>query len=441
VVATFDPVKDMPIPEEYRRHQRVFSDKEAQRFPPEREEDFPIKLRPDAPQKINCKIYPLTPKEDESLKVYIEENLAKGYIYEGSSPYASSFFFRKKTDGGLHPIIDYRPLNAWTVKDTYPLPLISDILTNLSGKKVFSKFNIRWGYHNIRIKEEDQLKAAFKMPRGLFIPRVMTFGLTNALATFARTMSCILRPLMDTHPKELFVYMDDVLIAMEEDLPRHRKIVHTFLEICEEESYFLKASKCVFEQNKISYLGIVIDGSQIKIDPRKVEGIKDWPREVKTLKEARSILGTLSYQCPFIPSFTHHAKPITDTIKTTDGPFRWTKEAGEVLEKLIALICEDPVLCQPNMDKPFELEVDASAFAIGAILTQRDVQSKPQAVGYFSKAFTAAERNYNIHDRELLAVLWGLEHWRHLLMGSPHEIKVFTDHKNLEYYRHPQRIN
>jgi len=132
VVATFDPVKDTPIPEEYQQHQKVFSDEEAQCFPPEREEDFPIELRPDAPQNINCKIYPLTPKEDESLKLYIEENLAKGYIYEGSSPYASSFFFRKKTDGGLRPIIDYRPLNAWTVKDTYPLPLISDILTNLS---------------------------------------------------------------------------------------------------------------------------------------------------------------------------------------------------------------------------------------------------------------------------------------------------------------------
>ncbi len=197
-------------------------------------------------------------------------------------------------------------------------------------------------------------------------------------------------------------------------------------------------SECVFEQSKISYLGIVIDGSQIKINLRKVEGIKEWPREVKTLKGARSVLGTLSYQHPFIPFFAHHAKPITDTIKTTDGPFRWTKEAGEVLEKLITLICEDPVLCQPNMDKPFELEVDASAFAIGAILTQRDTRSKPQAVGYFSKAFTTAERNYDIHDRELLAVLWGLEHWRHLLMGSPHEIKVFTDHKNLEYYRHPQ---
>jgi len=389
--ATFDPVKETPIPEEYQRHWKVFSNEEAQRFPPEREEDFPIKLRLDTPQKINCKIYPLTPKEDESLKVYIKENLAKGYIYEGSSPYTSSFFFRKKTNGGLRPIIDYRPLNAWTIKDTYPLPLISDILTNLGGKKVFSKFDIRWGYHNIRIKEEDKLKVAFKTPRGLFIPRVMTFGLTNAPATFARTMSHILCSLMDAHPKELFVYMDDVLIATEEDLPRHRKIVHAFLKICENESYFLKVSKCVFEQNKITYLGIVIDGSQIKIDPRKVEGIKEWPREIKTLKGARSVLGTLSYQHPFIPFFAHYAKPITDTIKTTDGPFRWTKEAGEALEKLITLICEDPVLCQPNMDKPFELEVDASTFAIGAILTQRDMRNKPQAVGYFSKAFTTTE--------------------------------------------------
>src|SRR6202012_5284341 len=439
--STFDPVKETSLPEEYQRHWKVFSDEEAQRFPPQREEDFVIALKPDAPEQINCKIYPLTSGEDDALKAYIEENLAKGYIYEGSSPYASSFFFRKKTDGGLRPIIDYRPLNTHTIKDTYPLPLISDILTSLYGKTIFSKVDIRWGYHNIRIKEEDQWKAAFKTPRGLFIPRVMTFGLTNAPAAFARTMSRILWPLMDQCPKELFVYMDDVLIATEEDLNRHRKIVHDFLDICEKESYYLKASKCVFEQRKIDYLGIVINGSQIKIDPKKVDGIKDWPRQVRNLKEARSVLGTLSYQRPFIPSFAHHAKPITDTIKTKDGTFQWTKEAGEALEKLIALICEEPVLCQPDMNKPFELEVDASAFTTGAILTQRDERNKPQAVGYFSKAFSEAERNYDIHDRELLAVLRGLEHWRHLLMGYRHEIMVFTDHKNLEYYRHPQRIN
>jgi len=126
---------------------------------------------------------------------------------------------------------------------------------------------------------------------------------------------------MDKYSKELFVYMDNVLIATEEDLPRHRKIIHTFLGICKKESYFLKASKCIFKQSKISYLGIVIDGSQIKINLKKVKGIKDWPREIKTHKGARSVLGTLSYQHPFILFLTHHARPITDTIKTTKDPF------------------------------------------------------------------------------------------------------------------------
>ena len=218
VTTTFYPVKETTLPEEYQCHSKVFSDEEAKCFPPERDEDHAITLLPNTPQVINCKIYPLTPQEDKALKAYLEENIAKGYIYEGSSPYASSFFFRKKTDGGLCPILDYRPLNSWTVKDTYPLPLMSEILTNLSGKTLYSKFDLRWGYHNVCIKEEDQWKAAFKTPRGLFIPRVMTFGLTNAPATFARTMNRILRKLMDKYLKELFVYMDDVLIATEEDL-------------------------------------------------------------------------------------------------------------------------------------------------------------------------------------------------------------------------------
>jgi hypothetical protein len=383
----------------------------------------------------------LSLKEDDALKAYLEENLKKEYIYEGPLAFSSSLFFREKTDGGWCPIIDYRTLNSWTIPDVYPPTLIANILTKLSGKTLFSKFDIQWGYHNIRIREEDQWKAAFKTPRGLFIPRVMMFGLNNAPATFSQTMSRLLRPLIDKYPGELFVYMDDVLIATGEDIERHRQIVHEFLDICEKESYFLKVSKSEFEQHRIHYLGIIINGTQFRIDPKKVDGIKNWPKVVRTIKEARSIMGMLSYQRPFIPQFAHLAKPINNTLKTTEGPFKWTKDTEEALDHLISLICSEPALCQPDMDKPFELEVDASAFATGAILTQRDDRNKPQAVGYFSKAFSEAERNYNIHDRELLAVLRGLEHWRHLLIGSPHDITVFTDHKNLEYYRHPHRIN
>jgi len=168
---------------------------------------------------LNCKVYPLTSGEAEATKEFLKEHLEKGYIIESNSPYASSFFFRKKKDGKLCPIMDYRPLNSWTVQDTYPLPLISTILEQLQGKKIFTKFDIRWGYNNIRIREEDQWAAAFKTPFGLFQPCVMFFGLTNSPATFSCAMNCMFRRLTNKYPTKLFVYMDDILIATGGDLP------------------------------------------------------------------------------------------------------------------------------------------------------------------------------------------------------------------------------
>jgi hypothetical protein len=428
------------IPPEYQSHATVFSEKAAQRFPPAREDDHAINLRPDAPATINCKVYPLTPAEEEVTKEFIKEHLEKGYIVESNSPYASSFFFVKKKDGKLRPTQDYKPLNSWTIRDTYPLPLINTILEQLQGKKIFTKFDIRWGYNNIRIKKEDQWKAAFKTPFGLFQPRVMFFGLTNSPATFSRTMNRMFRHLKDKYPKELFIYMDDILIATHDDLSRHRQIVHEVLDLLEVESYFLKPSKCAFEQPRIEYLGIIVDGDQIKIDPVKADGLRDWPRDLKTLKEVRSTLGVLGYQRPFIPNFANIARPITSLLKKTT-PFQWTPECHHALDTLISHILSDPALSQPDMSKPFQLEVDASAFATGAILSQKDSRGKSRAIGFHSKTFTEAERNYDIHDRELLAVVRGLENWRHLLAGSPHPITVLTDHKNLQYYRNPQRIN
>src|SRR6202167_1221843 len=336
--------------------------------------------------------------------------------------------------------MDYRSLNSYTVPDTYPLPLISVILEQLQGKKLFTKFDIRWGYNNIRIREEDQWKAAFKTPFGLFQPRVMFFGLTNSPATFSRAMNRMFRHLIDKYPQELFVYMDDILIATGDDLSRHRQIVHDVLDLLEEESYFLKPSKCEFEKTEIEYLGIIVNGDHIKISPVKADGLKDWPRELKTLKEVRSVLGVLGYQRPFIPNFATIARPLTSLLKK-DTPFSWTDDCRQALDALISIVLSDPALGQPDMSRPFQLEVDASAFATGAILSQKDSRGKSRAVGYHSKTFNDAERNYDIHDRELLAVVRGLDNWRHFLAGSAHPITILTDHKNLQYYRNPQRIS
>src|SRR6266850_2752052 len=225
-----------------------------------------------------------------------------------------------------------------------------------------------------------------------------------------------------------------------EGVKRHREICHELLRIMEERSYFLKLSKCQFEQPKMDVLGWLVEDGNIKIDPAKVARIAEWPRELKNVKEVRSTLGVLGYQRPFIRGFAHIAKPLTELTKKTK-PFEWTQECRNALDKLIKIITSEPVLACPDLDKPFELEVDASAYAVGAILFQRDESKQRRDVGYFSKALNPAEQNYDIWDREFLAVVTELRFWRHLLVGSSHKVTVWTDHANLQYYRHPQKVN
>ena len=175
------------LPGEYQRHSQVFSEEAAKRFPPSRPEDHAIHLKPGAPSEINCKVYPLTKQELVATQEFLDKNLELGFIEqcdEGGSPWSTPWFFTGKKDGGLQPLQDYRVVNSWTVRDVYPIPRIEQILEGLEGKTLFTALDIRWGYHNIRIQEEDQWKAAFKTLYGLFKPKVMFFGLTNSPPTF-----------------------------------------------------------------------------------------------------------------------------------------------------------------------------------------------------------------------------------------------------------------
>ena len=221
------------IPEEYRRHAKVFSEAEAQQFPPAREDDHAINLKPNAPSILDCKIYPLNPTETDTLAKWIKEHLDKNYIRLSKSPYVAPFFFIKKKDSTLRPVQDYRALNAWTIQDVYPLPNITSLTQNLAGKCLFTKFDVRWGYHNVRIRDRDQWKAAFKTPLGLFEPMVMLFGQCNAPTIFQHVMDCILRPLKLKYPYMIFVYMDDILITTPNDPALHRQIVHDVLDLLE----------------------------------------------------------------------------------------------------------------------------------------------------------------------------------------------------------------
>ena len=356
------------------------------------------------------------------------------------SPYASGLFYQKKKDRRLWPIMDYCTLNKWTVWDTYPLPLIVNILDHLQGKTLFTKMDIHWGYNNICIKEEDHWKATFKMPFGLYEPTIMYFRLTNSPATFCHTMKKMLQPIHDKYPSKVHEYIDDLLVAMTGDKELHQQIVNKILDLFAQESYFLCPAKCEFEQTRIEYLGLIVDGEQLTIDPKKADSLHNWPRELTTVKEVRSVLGVLGYQHPFIPHYADITWPLTALTKKAQ-PFKWTKECWEALDILITAVTNGPKLSQPDLSWPFSLQVDASAYATGAILTQKDDRGKHKAVGFFLKTFNEAEHNYNIHDHELLAVFCGLTHWCHLLLSSPFKVTVLTDHKNLKYYKEPHHVN
>ena len=222
----------------------------------------------------NTGIYRLTPSEHTALKTYITDHLKRGYIHPSKSPMASPFFFVDKKDGKLRPDQDYRALNDITIKNAAPLPLIPELIDKLQGVRYFTKLDIQWGYNNIRIKEGDEYKAAFKTPLGLFEPTVMTFGLCNAPATFQTFMNNIFTNMIDEG--HVVVYLDDILIFSED--PAHLdKLTHEVLKRLQDHDLYLKLEKCMFAQTSIKYLGIIIMEGRLKMDPAKLTAITNWP--------------------------------------------------------------------------------------------------------------------------------------------------------------------
>jgi hypothetical protein len=283
-----DTKKVDALPERYKIHAKVFSETEAQRFPEARQWDHAIELRKDAPATLPGKIYALTHPEREALKEFINEHLKKKYIRPSKSPYAAPFFFIKKKDGKLQPVQDYRKLNEWTIKNRYPLPLIPELIARVKGSIIFSKFDVRWGYNNVRIKEGDEWKAAFIMNEGLFEPRVMFFGLTNSPATFQTMMNAIFAE--ELRQGWLTIYMDDILIHIPNDPVYHRARVHQVLIKLRMHDLYLKPEKCAFEKEEIEFLGVILKNGTVQMDPTKTRGIADW-KPPQNVRDVRAFLG------------------------------------------------------------------------------------------------------------------------------------------------------
>jgi len=374
----------------------------------------------------------MNPTQSEEADKYISENLAKGFIRPSKSPAAYPVLFQRKKDGSLRFCVDYRKLNEVTVKDSYPLPLYNLFFEEIRGSNYFTKLDLKAAYNLVLIRKGDEYKTAFRTRRGQYEYLVMPFGLTNAPAVFQRFINFVLNDFIN---KFVVVYLDDILIYSR-TLEEHKEHVKAVLKALKENHLLVNLEKCLFHVKELEFLGHVISGKFIKTDPKKLEAVLSWP-EPTTVKQVQSFLGFGNYYRRFIKNFSLIASPLFHlTKKGTD--FDWNEECQKSFDTLKKLLTTAPILLLPDPEKPFILETDASHYALGCILPQRDELGKLHPVGYYSRSFTKAERNYSITDKELLAIITGLEEWKHLLIGAKEPIKIFTDHRNLLFASKPQ---
>jgi len=403
-------------------------------IPPRRPWDHMIELIPGA-EVMDCKIYPLNLEEQIQLDTFLEENLRSGRLQPSKSPMASPFFFVKKKDGTLRPVQDYRRLNDIMIKNRYPLLLIQELVDKLKKAKYFTKLDVRWGFNNVRIKEGDEWKAAFRTNRGLFELLVMFFGLTNSPATFQTMMNAIFRD--EINSGKVFIYMDDVLVFTE-DLEEHRRIVGKVLAKFDENQLFLNPDKCTFKANEIEYLGLIISKDQVRMDPVKVEVVKEWPVP-KNKKEVQQFLAFVNFYQRFIEGYSTVAKPLTELTGKLE--WKWEQRQADAFNNIRSCVSSAPILAMPNDDGKYRVEADSSDYATGAILSQEQAHGKWKPVAFLSKTLSETERNYQIYDKEMLAVMRALSEWRQYLLGAKQVFEIWTDHKNLEYFRLPQKLN
>ncbi len=270
----------MEVPKEYQQFAKIFSEEELKHYLPKRVWDHAIEFKKDAPEAIDCKVYPMNQIEDEAVQKFLTEELEKGYIRESKSPYASSFFFVCKKYGKMRPVQDYRKINTITIRNQYPLPLIADLIHNLSNTHIYTKLDIRWGYNNVRIHEGDEKKATFKTRYGLFEPTVMYFGLTNSPATFQTMMNFIYCDVILKHEPfgmTICVYMDNISIATRTTLDDHKRAVHDVLKVVQLHDLYFKPEKCIFHTPFMGYLGVILEKGVTQMDLAKIAGVDMWP--------------------------------------------------------------------------------------------------------------------------------------------------------------------
>ncbi|CAN6166061.1 unnamed protein product [Urochloa humidicola] len=386
-------------------------------LPPSRSCDHSIPLVEGA-VPVNVRPYRFAPALKDEIERQVSEMLKQGIIQKSNSPFSSSVLLVKKKDGTWRFCVDYRHLNAITLKSKYPVPIIDEFLDELYQASWFSCLDLAAGFHQIRMKEGEEYKTAFQTHHGHFEFRVMAFGLTGAPGSFQDAMNSTLAPFLR---KFVLVFFDDILIYSK-SFDEHVIHVRQVFEQLSKEKWKVKLSKCSFAQRQVAYLGHVISEKGVATDPKKVSAIAQWPVPINT-KELRSFLGLAGYYRKFIKHFGIISKPLTNLLKK-HSLFIWTVEHDTAFNCLKSALSSSPTLALPDFSQPFCLETDASDLGVGAVLMQR---GHPSA--YFSKALGPRSKGLSTYEKEYMAILLAVQQWRSYLQHG--EFTIFTDQRSL----------
>ncbi|KAJ9523973.1 hypothetical protein QJQ45_022376 [Haematococcus lacustris] len=407
-----------PVKRLINEYHTIFSE-ELRGLPPTRKVAHTIPLEPEAKPPFRP-MYRMSPAELQEVERQIKELLAHDLIEPSSSPFGAPVLFVTKADGSLRMCIDYRALNKVTVKNKYPLPRIDQLLDRLHGATVFSSLDLQSGYHQIRIQPEDVPKSAFRTPYGHYQFKVLSFGLTNAPATFQAVMNDIFRDYLNDF---VVVYLDDILV-FSKNKAEHLKHLEIVFRILKEHELYAKLKKCEFEKSELKFLGHLVGVNGIRPDPAKIQSIKDWP-PLNDVAAIRSFVGLATYFRMFIQGFAKLVEPLTNLTKK-DVTWCWDDKCEEAFQGVKHALSNAPVLSLPDFNKEFQVLCDASVTGIGAVLMQ-----DKHPIAYESRRLLPAEVNYTTGEQELLAVVHALKTWRCFLEGV--KFRVITDHNPLVY--------
>lgn len=415
---------DRKLTEIIHNYQSVFRSQLPNGLPPIRSIDHEIVIDPD--EKIPFRgLYRLSPEELLATKEYLTDLLKRGVIRPSKSPFGAPLFFAKAPGKPLRGVVDYRALNRMTKRNNYAVPRADEMYDRLGGSTVFSKMDLKTGFHQIRIRDKDIEKTAFNTKYGQYEYLVMPMGLCNAPATFVTLMNEVMKEFIDHF---CVVYMDDILVYSKTK-EEHYKHLDLILSRLEQHKLYVSPEKCSFMQEEVEFLGVLVKKSGLTINPSKSAAVKEWPRP-QSVRDIRVFMGLINFFRRFIPNLSGIAKPLTALTRKGRSIRDWNQECTKSFEKLKNSLSSAPVMRHPNWSKPFRGHTDASQSAVGGTLTQV-IDGKEHAIAYFSKRLSEAEENYSANDRELLALVRFLEHFRCYLEGS--EFEIVTDNQVLRY--------